>query len=70
MSQGIAHAALLFSSLPGLNELVPENLLAIFDENELEVIAASLSSSTFTSPPVSQMECFLGLEKKPKCFFF
>lgn len=42
---------LLFSSLPGLNELVPENLLAIFDENELEVIAASLSSSTFTSPP-------------------
>lgn len=43
---------LLFSSLPGLNELVPENLLAIFDENELEVIAAYLSSSAFTSPPV------------------
>lgn len=29
---------LLFSSLPGLNELVPENLLAIFDENELELL--------------------------------
>lgn len=27
-----------FYSLTGLNELVPENLLAIFDENELEVI--------------------------------
>lgn len=25
-------------SFLGLNELVPENLLAIFDENELEVI--------------------------------
>lgn len=54
---------LLFSSLPGLNELVPENLLAIFDENELEVIAASLSSSTFTSPPRWQMKCFLDLGK-------
>lgn len=54
---------LLFSSLPGLNELVPENLLAIFDENELEVITASLSSSAFTSPPVWQMECLLDLGK-------
>lgn len=52
MSQGIALAALLFSSLPGLNKLVPENLLAIFDENELEVIAASLSISILTSPPL------------------
>lgn len=29
----------LATSLSGLNELVPENLLAIFDENELEVSA-------------------------------
>lgn len=46
MSQGIALAALLSSSLPGLNELIPENLLAIFDENELEVIIVSLSINT------------------------
>lgn len=52
MSQRIALAALLSSSLPGLNELVPENLLAIFDENELEVIAASISISTLTYPPL------------------
>lgn len=53
MSQGMtALAVLLSSSLPGLNELVPENLLAIFDENELEVIAASLNISTHTSPPL------------------
>ena len=29
----------LDTSVSGLNELVPENLLAIFDENELEVSA-------------------------------
>lgn len=46
MSKGIALPALLSSSLPGLNELVPENLLAIFDENELEVIIGSLSINT------------------------
>lgn len=44
--------ALLSSFLLGLNELVPENLLAIFDENELEVIAGSLSISTLISPPL------------------
>lgn len=47
-----ALAVLLSSFLPGLNELVPENLLAIFDENELEVIAASISISTPTSLPL------------------
>lgn len=31
--------ALTWYFVSGLNELVPENLLAIFDENELEVSA-------------------------------
>lgn len=30
--------------IAGLNELVPENLLAIFDENELEVRAAQITA--------------------------
>lgn len=39
--------------LLGLNELVPENLLAIFDENELEVGHAILELSHYlrTLPP-------------------
>jgi len=27
----------LVPSIPGLNDIVPDNLLSIFDENELEV---------------------------------
>jgi hypothetical protein len=35
------------SFLKGLNELIPDNLLSIFDENELEVGAFSLSNTVY-----------------------
>lgn len=38
---------IIFLTITGLNELVPENLLAIFDENELEVCDILRSSFFF-----------------------